>query len=208
MTLDPMNPEKGFIPSARISDTLVRGGAAMHRRIQLARTAPYALALAALTALTVGCASPTPRDPGALAETYAAQGRWPEAAREIELAVRANPEDLELRRRAAVIHAKAGNVEKGIAHLEMAIQISPGDPEAWIRLGELEKVRSNVADAYVAYRRASELAPEDIRAVSGLALAADSLGFEAEAEQAYARWAELEQQQGVDEVPKTDAENW
>jgi Flp pilus assembly protein TadD len=44
----------------------------------------------------------------------------------------------------------------------------------------------------VAYRRASELAPDDVRAVSGLALAADSLGFEDEARAAYARWSELE----------------
>lgn len=167
----------------------------MHRRIEF-----MAIALALVTA----CAGAPQRAPGALAYTYAAQERWPEAAREIELAVRAHPDDPLLRRQAARIHSKAGNVEKGIGHLEVAIRISPGDPEVWIRLGELEKTRSNVADAYVAYRRASELAPEDIRAVSGLALTADSLGFEAEAEQAYARWAELEETQGVDEVPASD----
>jgi len=46
----------------------------------------------------------------------------------------------------------------------------------------------------VAYRRAAELAPDDIRAVSGLALTADTLGFEDEARVAYARWAELERE--------------
>jgi len=163
--------------------------------------AGLALGLAAAGGLALGCASTPPRDPGALAATYASQERWPEAAREIELAIRANPEDASLRRRAARIYQRAGNVEKGIGHLEVGIQIAPEDPELWIRLGGLENARANLPDAYVAYRRAAELAPTDIRAVSGLALAADSLGFEAEAESAYALWAELERDQGVDEVP-------
>ena len=77
----------------------------------------------------------------------------------------------------------------------MAIRLSPRNPESWIALGEIENGRQNVPDAYVAYRRAAELAPGDIRAVSGLALAADSLGFDEEAEGAYARWAELEREQ-------------
>jgi tetratricopeptide (TPR) repeat protein len=160
-----------------------------------------ALGLAMAGALTLGCATPPDRDPGALATTYASQGRWPEAAREIELAIRANPGDPSLRRRAARIYQRAGNVEKGIGHLEVGIQISPQDPELWIRLGGLENARENLPDAYVAYRRAAELAPTDIRAVSGLALAADSLGFETEAEAAYALWADLEKDQGLDEVP-------
>jgi Flp pilus assembly protein TadD len=46
----------------------------------------------------------------------------------------------------------------------------------------------------VAYRRAAEIAPDDVRAVSGLALTADTLGFEEEARVAYARWAELERE--------------
>jgi Flp pilus assembly protein TadD len=47
----------------------------------------------------------------------------------------------------------------------------------------------------VAFRRAAELAPDDLRAVSGLARAADNLGFEEEAEAAYARWTQLENAQ-------------
>jgi tetratricopeptide (TPR) repeat protein len=163
--------------------------------------ARLALAVALASALTLGCASTPERDPGALATRYASQGRWPEAAREIELAIRANPSDPSLRRRAARIYQRAGNVEKGIGHLEMGIQMSPQDPELWIRLGGLENARENLPDAYVAFRRAAELSPADIRAVSGLALAADSLGFESEAEAAYARWADLEREQGIDEVP-------
>jgi tetratricopeptide (TPR) repeat protein len=166
-----------------------------------ARGQRLAVALAVAGALAFGCVSTPDRDPAALATMYASQERWPEAAREIELAIRANPDDPSLRRRAARIYQRAGNVEKGIGHLEMGIQMSPGDPELWIRLGGLESARENLPDAYVAYRRASELSPTDIRAVSGLAIAADSLGFETEAEAAYARWADLEKQQGLDEVP-------
>jgi Flp pilus assembly protein TadD len=145
----------------------------------------------------VGCASPFQDDPGAVAAAYAAAGRYQEAAREIELAVRARPRDPSLRRQAAQIQAQAGNLARAIGHLELvAVELAPADATAWIGLGELEKQRDNLADAYVAFRRAAELAPDDIRAVSGLALTADSLGFEEEAEAAYATWAELERQQG------------
>jgi len=126
------------------------------------------------------------------AAAYAAAGRYDEATREVDIAVRSHPRNAKLRLPAAEIHTQAGQVPQAISHLEAAIQISPSNAQSWIQLAELEKRRENVADAYVAYRRAAELAPEDIRAVSGLALSADSLGFDAEARSAYARWAELE----------------
>ena len=140
----------------------------------------------------VACAAPAPRGPGSIAAEYAAQGRWLEASREIELAVRRDPRDPDLRHQAAGIYREAGRPADAVRHLEAAIQITPADPEIWIELGDLEKGRENIQDAYVAYRRAAELAPDDLRAVSGLALTADSLGFEDEAEQAYERWNELE----------------
>ena len=150
------------------------------------------VAFALMVALVVGCAGGQRRDPGAIAAAYAETGRYDEASREIEIAVRAHPEDVKLRIQAAQIQAAAGNVARGVGHLVQAIQISPGDPTAWILLGELEKSRDNIPDACVAFRRAADLAPEDVRAVSGLALAADSLGFDEEAEAAYARWSALE----------------
>ena len=161
------------------------------------------LTLALALALTGGCATSPDSDPGSVAAAYAAAGRYDEASREIELAVRAHSRDVELRRRAARIQAGAGHVSRAIDHLEVAIQIAPTDPGTWIQLGDLENGRENVADAYVAYRRAAELAPEDIRAVSGLALTADSLGFDEEARLAYARWAELERQHDA-EGPRQD----
>ncbi len=144
-----------------------------------------------LVAGPLACATPAP-DPGALAVRHADEGRLDEARAEIEKAVRQHPDDARLRRQAASIHARAGDLGSGIAHLESGIRVAPEDAELWIDLGELERRRDNIADAYVAYRRASELAPADIRAVSGLALAADTLGFEEEAAAAYERWTELE----------------
>ncbi|MDB4433174.1 tetratricopeptide repeat protein, partial [bacterium] len=152
-------------------------------------------ALIFLIAGAVGCAGPPPSDPGGLAAAYAAAGRHDEAAREVEVAVRAHPRDPLLRQQAARIHEQAGNLPRAIGHLEVAIELAPEDAEVWIQLGELENRRENAADAYLAFRRAVELAPDDIRSVSGLALAADSLGFEEEASRAYARWAELEREQ-------------
>jgi len=144
-------------------------------------------------ALALACATSQERDPGAVAAAYAAAGNYAEATREIDLAVRAQPQNAKLRRQAADIHAKAGDPDRAIEHLELVVnQISPTDAVAWIQLGDLERGRENTPDAYVAYRRASELAPDDIRAVSGLALTADALGFKDEAEAAYARWSEIE----------------
>lgn len=161
-------------------------------------------ALAAILALA--CASPRERDPGALAEAYSAAGRHQEAAREIDLAVRTQPRDVPLRRRAARIHADAGQVDRAVAHLELVVsQLAPGDAESWVQLADLERQRGNVTDAYVAYRRAVELAPDDVRAVSGLALTADSLGFEDEARKAYARWQELERRRDTQAPPPANA---
>jgi len=149
-----------------------------------------------LAALWVGCATSPPPDPGAVAAAYAEAGQYDAAAREIDLAVRAHPNDAALRRQAASIHRSAGNIARAIGQLEAALRLKPSDHEVWIALGDLETERDNTADAYVAYRRASELAPNDLRAVSGLALAAERLGFQEEAEAAYARWAALEKAAG------------
>jgi Flp pilus assembly protein TadD len=79
-----------------------------------------------------------------------------------------------------------------LEELDRALQRDPDDPEISIRIGELELAAGNTADAYVAFRRAAALSPDDVRAVSGLALAADALGFDDEARAAYARWEALE----------------
>jgi Flp pilus assembly protein TadD len=154
----------------------------------------------AVLVLGTACAKPpvTPPDPGAAAAEYLAAGRVDEAAREIELAVRANPSNAQLRKQAAAIQEQAGRSSKAVGHLESALQLARSDAEAWILLGELETRRENIADAYVAFRRAAQIEPNEIRAVSGLALAADQLGFEKEAEAAYARWAALEKAQAGD----------
>ena len=161
-----------------------------------------ALLAALLAAVAGGCASvEKPNDPAEIAQTYAAAGRYPEAAREIELAVRAKPDDPALLRQAASIQASAGDLERAIEHLELAIRLSPSDSELWIALGQVESRRRNPADAYVAFRRAVDIAPRDVRAVSGLAVTADTLGFDEEADLAYARWAELERERDPSAPP-------
>jgi len=173
----------------------------MPRAVRHRPAPPAILALAALAALAgpgAGCRSPAVEaDPAALARVYREAGRLEEAGRELELAIRQRPRDVALRVRAAEVLAETGDLERAIGHLEVALQAAPGDPEVSIRLGELERRRENVPDAYVAFRRAAELAPGSLRAVSGLALAAEALGFREEADRAYARWAELERREGV-----------
>jgi Flp pilus assembly protein TadD len=161
-------------------------------------------AVSTLLAFAIGCASPSTPQPGAVAATYADAGRYDEAAREVDIAVRAHPRDVTLRKQAAQIHEHAGNTGRAVGHLESALRLAPSDAQIWIVLGDIETRRDNAADAYVAYRRAAELAPDEIRAVSGLALAADHLGFEEEAEAAYARWAALEAELGIDTLPSSE----
>ncbi len=148
---------------------------------------------------TIACAgSPGEPAPGDLAAQYAAMGSFDEAAREIDLAVRARPRDLTLRRQAAQLHNRAGNTQRAVDHLEAAIRLAPNDWTIWLELAEREQDRANVADAYVAYRRASLLEPNDLRAVSGLARSADNLGFAEEAQSARDRRQQLERELGID----------
>ena len=138
------------------------------------------------------CLGPAERDPAAIARTYVEARRFAEAAREIEIAVRQQPDDTELRMTAAEIHAAAEQLQQAIEHLEAVHSRQPSHLAATILLGELEQRRGNPADAYVAFRRAARQDPENVRAVSGLALSAEALGFEAEANEAYERWEALE----------------
>lgn len=167
----------------------------MSKRLEHAPAAILVFALA--LPLLDGCAGPGPGAPQNPIEAHLEAGRYLDAAREAESAVRRDPENASLRLLAGRAHAGAGNFNRAIDQLELAHQLAPDDAEISILLGEIEQQRENVADAYVAFRRATRLAPGDIRAWSGLALSAEALGFEGEAVEAYARWAELEREQGL-----------
>lgn len=166
-------------------------------RIRTARTTW--LPLLGLAALGLGACAKGYQGPHAVAEVYLEAGRHEDAAREAEHELRRAPDDIALRKLAARAHAGAGNTDRAIEHLELALDAAPADAEVSILLGELEQERGNLPDAYVAFRRASQLGPDEIRAWSGLALSAEALGFEAEADTAYARWAQLEEQ--LDQAP-------
>lgn len=144
-----------------------------------------------------GCASTGGDAPQSATEIYLEAGRYRDAVREAEQAVRVQPGVVSLRKLAARAHAGAGDTDRAIEHLEVAFDLAPDDAETSVMLGELEQKRGNVSDAYVAFRRATQLDPNEIRAWSGLALSAEALGFEEEAADAYARWAKLEQELGL-----------
>jgi len=146
--------------------------------------------------LAWACASQTPRSSYDIATAYIEAERYQDAVRETERLVRVQPRDLQLRMLAAQANEGYGDLDRAMLHLEMAEEIAPTDGEAAIQIGLLEQRRNRPDDAYVAFRRATMLAPEDMRAWRGLALMAEGLGFDAEAERAYARWVELERTQG------------
>jgi len=163
----------------------------MHRLSLVCRFAGCAALASALA-----CTTSAPRTSHDVASAYLEAGRYADAARESERLVRIQPRNLELRLLAAQAHEGTGDLERAMLHLEMAEEIAPTDGEAAVRIGLLEQGRARADDAYVAFRRATMLTPDDLRAWRGLALTAEALGFEAEAERAYARWAELERTQG------------
>lgn len=157
------------------------------------RSTLRSLTILLAAALLTACMGPPPRDPAAIAKAYLEADRFDEASREMEIAVRRQPEDVELRMEAARIHAAAAHVDRAIDHLEAAQGMAPRNPEVAILIGELEQRRGNPTDAYVAFRRAVALVPDDVRAVSGLALSAEALGFDDEAAEAYRHWEELDE---------------
>jgi tetratricopeptide (TPR) repeat protein len=150
----------------------------------------------ALCAALAACESPTPPGRGSVVDAYIAGGRTLEAVRESERMVRAQPRDAELRLIAARANVAQGDLDRALVHLEMAAELDPSSGEAVIQIGEIEQRRQRIDDAYIAFRRAISIAPNDLRSWKGMALTAEALGFEAEAEKAYARWAELEKEQG------------
>jgi len=161
-----------------------------HRRSSGSR-----IALAAL-ALCCACASTSkPKGPEQIAVAYLDAQRYPDALRESEKLVRIDPRNVDYRLLAARANEGAGDPERALRHLEMAEEIAPENAEPVILIGELEQRRDRPDDAYVAFRRATSLAPDELRAWRGLALTAEALGFDAEAERAYARWAQLEKAQ-------------
>ena len=154
------------------------------------------LAVAAL-ALCCACASTSrPKGPEQIALAYLDAQRYPDALRESEKLVRMEPRNVEYLLIAARANEGVGDPERALRHLEMASELAPENAEPVILIGELEQQRDRPDDAYVAFRRATTLAPDELRAWRGLALTAEALGFDAEAERAYARWAEIEKAQG------------
>jgi len=156
------------------------------------RTRARCIGLEAALVASLACAGSLERDPAQVARRQLAAGQPALAASSIEEAVRARPRDAALRVEAAEIQLSVGSEERALTHLEVAQSIHPWDREISIRLGDIELSMGNAKAAYVAFRRAILLAPDDVRAVSGLALAADSLGLDEEAVAAYEHWAELE----------------
>ena len=153
---------------------------------------------AALLALWACSSQPKPPPgPGVVVDSYLAQGNALEAVREAERLVRANPRNAELRVVAARANEAQGDLDRAMVHLGVAEELDPSSGEAVIRMGEIDQKRERLDDAYISFRRAIKVAPNDVRAWKGMALTAEALGFDAEAEQAYTRWAELEKEQGL-----------
>jgi Flp pilus assembly protein TadD len=127
------------------------------------------------------------RDPAAalepLADSYAAAGRWSEAASIYARLSAARPDDLPLQRSVARALLEAGQAPDAILVLERLTRVGPPDPRLLNQLGVAYDLAGRRGDALTTYRRGLTMAPGDPSLTSNLGL---SLALSGESEAAIA----------------------
>ncbi len=119
-----------------------------------------------------------------LSEQYAAEGRYTEALREVEIALRRNPAQPALLLESAALYESLGAPTRAAQALEEAVRLEPHDPAMWVALGDLEMRRERIDSATAAYRRARALDPLDPGTLRRFAVAAERAGVFDEAAEA------------------------
>jgi tetratricopeptide (TPR) repeat protein len=101
------------------------------------------------------------------------QGRYPEAIREWEKALKIDPENPKAQNNLGIALVKSGKVPDGIAHLERAVQLKPEYAEAHSNLGKALSLAGRPDEAMAHWQTAVELYPDfaDAHASLGFGLA-------------------------------------
>lgn len=94
-----------------------------------------------------------------LADIYIRQGRWDEALKNYDEAVKAAPKNPNLRIKYGSLLLLRGNVDLAIEHLDQAVILSPGNAEAWLRRGDAYYEKKDWQQAGVSYQQTVALSP-------------------------------------------------
>jgi tetratricopeptide (TPR) repeat protein len=98
-------------------------------------------------------------------------GRWDQAVRDLELVLRARPDDPSAHYWKGVAHRQMDQVASGLKHLSRAVELQPGMAAARLQLAALLLGEGRHAEAAEQYERAAALRPLDAEAQRGLELA-------------------------------------
>ena len=94
-----------------------------------------------------------------MADIYIRQGKWDEALKHYDEAVRAAPKNSSLRVKYGSLLLLRGNVDLAIEHLDQAVILSPGNAEAWLRRGDAYYEKKDWQQAGVSYQQTVALSP-------------------------------------------------
>ncbi|WP_084496095.1 tetratricopeptide repeat protein [Meiothermus cerbereus] len=94
-----------------------------------------------------------------LADIYIRQGKWDEALKNYDEAVKAAPKNANLRVKYGSLLLLRGNVDLAIEHLDQAVILSPGNAEAWLRRGDAYYEKKDWQQAGVSYQQTVALSP-------------------------------------------------
>ncbi|WP_027883226.1 tetratricopeptide repeat protein [Meiothermus rufus] len=94
-----------------------------------------------------------------LADIYIRQGKWEEALKHYDEAVKAAPKNASLRIKYGSLLLLRGNVDQAIEQLDQAVVLSPGNAEAWLRRGDAYYEKKEWQQAGVSYQQTIALSP-------------------------------------------------
>lgn len=104
-----------------------------------------------------------------------------DAARALEAAIAANPDDARSRRSLGAAYRMGLRLDEAVAEYQQAVRIDPADKRAYYELGNLYRAHGAYEDAIRLYRRQLEIDPKFLASYKGMALALLSLGREDQA---------------------------
>lgn len=121
----------------------------------------------------------------ALAENYAALGKFPEAEKEFLEAIRLNPSSPGLHMALGQLYAQAGDWAKAQGQFQEEAKLRPGDAEAAYRLGSALLELGRVTEAKAELVRADQLRPQMPETLYALGKASSLAGDAPAAEKAW-----------------------
>ena len=91
------------------------------------------------------------------AAEFLKQGRLPEAARDLEIAIETRSEEPAIHARLAHVYSRSGRPEAAIRAMARAVELDPDTPERRIALGDLLLAAGRREEALARYREANEI---------------------------------------------------